>query len=105
MNSFQRVMARLDGGPVDQPSNFDIFMTFAVHHIGQPLSRYYLDHTVLVEANMAVLEGFDLDIVRATRECMRAGGTRWFGGAGCEIPDGTPDENLQAQTRALRSAV
>lgn len=71
MNSFQRVMARLDGGPVDHPPNFDIFMTFAAHHIGQPLSRYYLDHTVLVEANMAVLQDFDLDIVQAISDPFR----------------------------------
>ena len=64
MNSFERMRNRLKGAEVDRPPNFDIFMTFAAHHIGQPLSKYYLDHRVLVEANLAVLNDFELDIVQ-----------------------------------------
>jgi len=62
---------RLLGEPVDRPPNFDIFMTFAAHHIGQPLSRYYLDHRVLVEANLAVLHDFELDIVQVISDPFR----------------------------------
>jgi MtaA/CmuA family methyltransferase len=62
---------RLHGEPVDPPANFDIFMTFAAHHIGEPLSRYYLDHRVLVEANLAVLKDFGLDIVQAISDPYR----------------------------------
>ena len=47
---------RLRGEPVNRAPNYDIFMTFAAHHVGQPLSRYYQDHRVLVDANLAVLE-------------------------------------------------
>ncbi len=71
MNSYERFTYRLRGEPVDRVPNFDIFMTFAAHHIGQPLSRYYLDHRVLVEANLAVLEAFDLDIVQAISDPYR----------------------------------
>jgi MtaA/CmuA family methyltransferase len=46
-------------------------MTMAAHRIGQPLSAYYLDHRVLVAANMAVLEEFDLDIVQAISDPYR----------------------------------
>lgn len=71
MNSLERFQRRLRGDPVDRPPNFDIMMIFAVHHIGQQLSHYYLDHKVLVEANLAVLEGFSLDIVQAISDPFR----------------------------------
>jgi len=62
---------RLLGEPVDRPPNFDISMTFAAHHIGQPLSRYYLDYRVLMEANLAVLSDFKLDIVQVISDPYR----------------------------------
>ena len=71
MNSLQRVQRRLCGETVDRPPNFDIMMTFAAHHIGQPLSRYYLNHKVLVEANLAVQEAFSLDIVQTISDPYR----------------------------------
>lgn len=71
MNSFERFMKRLAGEPVDRPPNFDIFMTFAAHFIGQPLASYYLDHRVLVQANLAVWEAFSLDILQAISDPYR----------------------------------
>ena len=71
MNPLERVRRRLRGEPVDRPPNFDIYMQRAAHHVGQPLSRYYLDHRVLVEANLAVLEAFYLDIVQAISDPYR----------------------------------
>ena len=71
MNSFERFRRRLRGETVDRPPNFDIVMTFAAHHIGQPLSHYYLDHRVLVEANLAVQQKFSLDIVQAISDPYR----------------------------------
>ena len=56
---------------MDRPPNFDIHMQRAAHHVGRPLSRYYLDHRVLVEANLAVLEAYDLDIVQAISDPYR----------------------------------
>lgn len=71
MNSWERTLKRLAGEPVDRPPNFDIMMQFAAHYIGAPLSRYYQDYRVLCEANMAVLEAFDLDIVQAISDPYR----------------------------------
>jgi MtaA/CmuA family methyltransferase len=71
MNPYERVSRRLRGEQVDRPPNFDIMMTFAAHHIGQPLSRYYLDHRILCQANLAVLEAFALDIVQAISDPYR----------------------------------
>jgi MtaA/CmuA family methyltransferase len=71
MNSHDRLLKRLKGEPVDRPPNFNIYMTFAAHHIGQPLSRYYLDHRVLVEANLAMLEEFEVDLVQAISDPFR----------------------------------
>ncbi len=59
------------GDPVDRPPNFDIMMTFAAHFIRQPLSRYYLDYRILVEANLAVQEAFSLDLVQTISDPYR----------------------------------
>jgi len=71
MNSYQRFQHSLAGEPVDRVPNFDIMMTFAAHFIGQPLSRYYQDYRVLVEANLAVQEAFQLDILQAISDPYR----------------------------------
>lgn len=71
MNSYERLLRRLRGEAVDRPPNLDIMMTFAAHFIGQPLSRYYLDYRVLCEANLAVQQAFDLDIVQAISDPYR----------------------------------
>jgi MtaA/CmuA family methyltransferase len=71
MNSYERYAQRLAGQPVDRVPNFDILMTHAAHHIGTPLSRYYLDHRVLVEANLVALNDFHLDIVQAISDPYR----------------------------------
>jgi len=84
MNSVERVQGRLKGQELDRPPNFDIFMTMAAHFIGQPLSVYYQDHRVLVAANLAVLEEFDLDIVQAISDPYRE--TADFG-AEIEFPE------------------
>jgi len=71
MNAFERFQRRLRGETVDRPPNFDIVMAFAVHFIGQPLSRYYRDHRVLVDANLAVIEAFGLDIAQTISDPYR----------------------------------
>lgn len=71
MNSYQRMTNRLNSEPVDRPPNFDIFMTYAAQRIGKPLREYYLDHRVLVEANLAMIEDFDVDIVQAISDPYR----------------------------------
>jgi len=71
MTSFERFRNRLEGKHVDRPPNFNIYMTFAAHFIKQPLSRYYLDHRVLVDANMAMIEHFHVDIAQAISDPYR----------------------------------
>jgi MtaA/CmuA family methyltransferase len=71
MNSIQRLQNTCLRRPVDRIPNFDIFMTKAAHHIGVPLSRYYLDHRMLCDANLAVLVDFELDIVQAISDPYR----------------------------------
>ncbi len=71
MTPYERFSHRLQGERVDRPPNFDIMMTFAAHYIHEPLAPYYLDHRVLVAANLAVLDAFDLDIVQAISDPYR----------------------------------
>jgi MtaA/CmuA family methyltransferase len=94
MRPLERVRRRLRGEPVDRPPNFDIHMQRAAHHVGSPLSRYYLDHRVLVEANLAVLEAFDLDVVQAISDPYREASD-----LGLDVQ--WPDDGLP-QRRALR---
>lgn len=71
MNSYERMKSRLKSEAIDRPPNFNIFMTFAAHYIKQPLSKYYLDYRVLVHANMAMVENFNVDIVQAISDPFR----------------------------------
>jgi len=48
-----------------------------------------------------MLQGNTDQIYHATQKCILDGGNNCISAAGCEIPDGTPDENLKAQYRAL----
>jgi MtaA/CmuA family methyltransferase len=48
-----------------------------------------------------MLEGTPEEVYKATQQCITAGGERSISAAGCEIPRGTPAENLHAQSRAL----
>lgn len=71
MKPLERVRRRLRGLPVDRRPNFDIYMQRAAHHAGRRLRDYYLDHRALVEANLAVLEAFELDLVQAISDPYR----------------------------------
>lgn len=71
LTSSERFVRRLGGEPVDRTPNFDIMMTYAAHYISQPLSRYYLEHQVLSEANLAVQEAFKLDILQVISDPYR----------------------------------
>jgi MtaA/CmuA family methyltransferase len=88
VNAYQRTQARLKGQAVDRPPNFDIFMTFAAHHAGLPLSRYYQDYHALVQANLVVLHDFDLDILQAISDPYREAAD--FGLQVSFPPDGLP---------------
>jgi len=84
MHAYERLRCRLRAEPVDRPPNFDIMMTFAAHYIGQPLARYYQDYRVLCQANLAVQEAFELDIVQAISDPYREAADF---GAVIEFPD------------------
>lgn len=71
MNSMERVQAVLNHREPDRVPNFDIMMSFAAHYIGKPLSRYYQDYRVLCEANFAVRDAFQLDILQAISDPYR----------------------------------
>jgi MtaA/CmuA family methyltransferase len=88
MNSMERMTRRLKGEPVDRVPNFDIMMNFAAHYIKKPLREYYLDYRVLVDANMAMLEDFELDIVQAISDPYRE--THDLGGDIIFEPDHNP---------------
>ena len=94
MNAYERVIQRLENKSVDRIPNFDIFMTRAAHHIGAPLSRYYLDYRVLVEANLAVLNDFHVDIVQAISDPYREAAD-----IGLEVD--FPDDDLPLSRRPL----
>jgi MtaA/CmuA family methyltransferase len=94
MNAMQRTRQRLKGEPVDRPPNFDIFMTFAAHHIRQPLSRYYQDASVLVAANLKVVEDFDIDILQAISDPYREAAD-----VGLEV--NFPQDDLPVNTQPL----
>jgi MtaA/CmuA family methyltransferase len=49
-----------------------------------------------------MLQGTPEEVREATLYCLRWGGPRTISGAGCEIPDRTPHENLLAQVQALQ---
>ena len=103
MNSFVRLQCVLQARPVDQTPNFDIFMTFAAHHIRQPLRKYYLDYRVLTDANLAMVDSFGVDLVQAVSDPFRE--AHDFG-AEVEFPeDGLPicRRPLLAEVRDFRS--
>ncbi len=71
MNSYERMVNRMKGEPVDKIPNFNIYMTYAARFINKPLSEYYLDYRTLADANMAMVEKFDVDIVQAISDPYR----------------------------------
>jgi uroporphyrinogen decarboxylase len=48
-----------------------------------------------------MLHGTPEAVEKAARYCLENGGRRHFSAAGCEIPEGTPHENLRAQAKVL----
>jgi len=50
-----------------------------------------------------MMRGTTAEVYDWTLYCLAAGGPRSISGAGCEIPDGTPLANLDAQKRAIKA--
>ena len=63
MTGYERILAALDGAPVDSLPLMPITMMFAADQIGEPYGRYAADHRVLVEGQIRTAEKFDFDYV------------------------------------------
>jgi MtaA/CmuA family methyltransferase len=63
MNGRERIIAMLEGRPTDRLPLMPITMMFAVDQIGGKYGQYAADHRVMVEAQIATAERFDLDYV------------------------------------------
>lgn len=72
MTSRERVLAMLEGRPVDHLPCMPITMMFAARQIGAPYGSYALDHRVLVEAQVRTAAKFGFDHVSAISETREA---------------------------------
>lgn len=63
MNSYERVMKRLEGKAVDRAPNLCILMGFAAEYAGVPYRKFCLEPEKMVEANLLCHEAFGVDIV------------------------------------------
>jgi len=103
MNSRQRVLAMIEGEPVDHLPFMPITMMFAVDRIGRKYGDYAADHRVMVEAQIRVAEEFGSDHVSTISDPAREAADC---GAAIEYFDDQPpavDENnaLLADKTAL----
>ena len=82
MNSRQRVLAMLDGQPVDRLPLMPITMMFAADRIGRKYRDYVTDFHVLVEGQIRTAEEFGFDYVSCisdpSREAADCGATVQF---------------------------
>ena len=72
MNSRERVIALLEGRPVDHLPLMPITMMFAVDQIGKKYCEYATDYRVLADAQVLTAETFDFDHVSAIAETREA---------------------------------
>lgn len=63
MTSRERILAMLDGKPVDHLPLMPITMMFAADQLGVKYGRYAADHRLMVDAQMVTAERFDIDHV------------------------------------------
>lgn len=71
MNSRERVLAHLDGEPVDRLPLMPITMQFAADLIGAPYLSYETDYRVLAEGQLRVAEHFGFDYVNTMSDPAR----------------------------------
>ncbi len=71
MNGRERVLALLEGRPVDRRPLMPITMMFAADRIARKYRDYAADHRVLVEGQVRVAEEFDFDHVSAISDPAR----------------------------------
>lgn len=71
MNSFQRVMNRLQGKPVDRIPNMSIVMMFAARELGVSYSQCCRDYRLLADAAFLCHEKYGIDMVCAISDSLR----------------------------------
>ncbi|MEI8375049.1 MAG: uroporphyrinogen decarboxylase family protein [Planctomycetota bacterium] len=82
MNCHERILAMLEGRPVDRLPRMPITMMLATDVVGVPYGRYATDYRVLVEGQLRTAETFDFDYVSCisdpAREAADCGATVQF---------------------------
>ena len=63
MTGYDRILATLDGSPVDRLALMPITMMFAADQVAVPYGQYAADYRKLVEAQLRTAEKFDFDYV------------------------------------------
>lgn len=71
MNSFERVMSRIRGKPVDRVPNLSIVMMFAAKELGVTYSQCCSDYRLLAEAAIRCHEKYGIDMVCAISDSLR----------------------------------
>ncbi len=71
LNGRERILAQMDGTPIDCLPLMPITMMFAADRAGVRYGDYARDHRILVEAQMRVAEEFDFDYVSAISDPAR----------------------------------
>ncbi len=71
MSSYERVMNRLEGKPVDKVPNMNIIMAFAAKQIGATMKEFCTDYRVLVESKIYCANEFGIDTVSVISDPMR----------------------------------
>lgn len=74
MNGRERVLALLEGHPVDRIPLMPITMMFASDQVGAKYKEYVTDYRVLVEGQIRTAERFDIDLVSTISDPGREAG-------------------------------
>ena len=87
MTSKERVLARLEGKPVDRIPNLNIFMMMPARQLGIPYGTYVTDHRRLVDGVLYCREQFDTDCL-----CVISDPVRETEGMGATVV--VPEDNV-----------
>lgn len=71
MNSYERVMNRFEGKPVDRLPNFSLVMMFAAKQLGVTFGEYVSDYHLLADGAMLCYEKYGFDMLCAISDPMR----------------------------------
>ena len=71
MNSYERVMNRFDGKPVDRLPNMSLVMMFAAKQLGVTFGQYCCDYRLLVDGAFLCYEKYGFDMVCTICDSMR----------------------------------